>query len=284
MAVAEKKFTKKAETEAPRTLRYQLVETQERAKGRDKDTGEMVENPYPPIFIAPSSGVARDPKTGMHRSWRYIFGYNTIWVDEQIPEPTTNQLYNAKNDLIFTKGFLTVQSNDKAKVMAMEIQDGFEGNEDPLEDTPKIFRLLDGVKDREKVRNSADEAFEAESAARSAELDEMLPVAVFFGISVDDGDESRIRTEFILKARSNPSAFLRQFVNPKNKIQFVMTKALQKNLISTSIVPNNVVLVETGKALFDVKADQDVAEQIATLVMQNHEVATKLFNQLQKLV
>lgn len=283
MAVAEKKITKKA-VEAPRTLHYQLVETQEKAKGRDKDTGEMTENPFPPLYIAPNAGVARDPKTGMHRSWRYIFGYNTIWVDEQEPTPTTNQLYNAKNDLIFRQGLLSVQSNDTVKVMALEIQDGFEGNDNPLEDTPKTFRLIDGVKDREKMRNSADEAFEAESAARTAELEEMLPVAVFFGISVDDGDESRIRTEFILKARSNPSAFLRQFVNPKNKIQFVMTKALQKNLISTDVVPNNVVLVETGKVLFDVKADQDIAEQIATLVMQNHDVATRLYNQLQKLV
>lgn len=282
-AVAEKKFTKKA-VEAPKTLRYQLVETQEKAKGRDKDTGEMLENPYPPYYIAPNAGVARDPKSGLHRSWRYIFGYNTIWVDEQVPEPTQAQLFNGKNDLIFLQGFLNVSSQDKAKVMALEVQDGFEGNDNPVDDIPKAFRLLDAGKARESLRNSADEKYEAGKAVREMSLEEMLPVASFFGINVDDEDEYRIRTEFILKAESMPSAVLRQIVNPKNKIQFVATKALQKNIISTNIIPNNVVLVETGKPLFEVKGDGDVAEQIATMVMQNSEPATRLYNQLQKLV
>ena len=279
-AVAEKKISKK-EVAPPKAYSFQLVEVQANAKPVDKDTGEMVENPYPPYFIAPNSGVARDPKTGKQRMWRYVFGLNSIWVDEQ-SEPSKTQLSSGKNDLVFLKGYLTVQAGDTAKYDALTVQDGFEGNKNPLENTPKLFRLIDASKDRAELRNKADEAYEAEKVAREADIEEMLPVADIFDIDVEDGDEYRIRTEFILVAKTNPSAFLRQFVNPKNKIQYVVKKALEKNLIK--VEGNQVIFVETQKALFDVKGDADLAEQVSTLVLQNHEGATKLHSQLQRLV
>lgn len=276
---------KKEGVDSLKTYRFQLIKTHEKVKPRDRDTGEMLENPYPPIYIAANSGVAYDAETDQVRRWRYLYGYPSIWEDEQTnPEPSPQQLAHERNDIIFRQGFLTVRGNDKAKIQALKVQDAFEGNENPLEDKPRIYRLLDENLELNKIRSSADAAYEAETEARNSSLEDMLPIASVFGIDVTNPEENadKIRTAFILRAKSDPQAFLKQVVNPRNTIVFKFRQAFQKNILS--VVEGKVIMVDTQRVLFEVNPDKDAAEQAASSVLAREDKAEKAYEQIGRLL
>lgn len=258
--------------------RFKLINQYDLIKPKDADTGQIVDNPYPPIYIATNEGVAKDAK-GEYRQWRYLFGYKTIWVDEQTkPVPTKNQINSEKNDIIFKGGFLRVKKDDTAKIQALMLNDAFEGNEDPVNDIPKVYELIDDTAAARKLRSLADVAFEAESEARSCSVEEMLPIAQLYGIDTTQ-DEDMIRTAFIFQAKQNPAKFLENVANPKFKVKYTVTEALKAGLIS--VTDNKIVYMESGKPLFEVNGNGDVAEQIAIMVVKNDDVAVKLVEQLE---
>lgn len=263
--------------------RFQLIETYEKLKPVDSKTGTVGDNLYPPIKMVPNAGVAFH--NGEMRRWRYVYGYPTIWVDEQdTPEPSMQQLIDQRNDLNFREGNLFVQGADKAKMMALLIQDEYEGQKNPVNNLPKTFRLINETDALNVQAQAADKAFEAESAARNASIDELLPIALLFGINIDNHIEREelIKKEVILKARQLPDAFLQNYVSPKTKIKYLVTKAITQNIISGST--GQIVMVDTGKILFDIDINRDIAEQVSSLVMANDEQASLLYTQLQKVL
>jgi len=147
-----------------------------------------------------------------------------------------------------------------------------------------VFRLIKEGETLVKASEINDQAFEAETAARNASIEELLPVAMLFGINVDNAEKrgEQIKKEVILKARQLPDAFLANFVSPKTSIKYLVTKALNKNIISGA--SGQLIMVETEKVLFPVNKDSDIAEQVATLVMGNDEQASLLYTQLKKVL
>lgn len=275
-ATADQKYDPK------KRYHFQLTETQEKAKPRDKETGEMMDNPFPHIFMIANDGVGINPKNGDMERWRYIFGYNSIWITDQTkPEPGKQQLENPKNFIEFKKGSLFVMGTNTALLDTMHIQDIFEGVESPVNPVPPKYKLVDENKSRKLVRDQADLSYEAEKAARETEFEELLPIAMLFGIDIDNPEENeeRIRTEMIFKAKQSPDVFSKQFVNPKTKFKYHIVQAMRKGLISDSIIPGKMCLVDTQKPFFDAK-EGDVAEQFAGLLMIRHEGATKLYDQI----
>lgn len=270
-----------------RRYHFQLTETQEQGKPRDKETGEMLDNPYPPIYLGLNSGVGVHPTTNEIENWRYVFGYSSIWVkDQEKPSPSAAQLANPKNYIEFRNGSLFVSGSNSALLDALFIQDICEGNKNQVVDgTPAKFRVVDPDKARKLIRTQADVAFEAEKAAREATFEEMLPCAMVFGIDIDgpEENEERIRTEFIMKAKQSPDAFTKQFTNPKNKFKYNVTMALNTGLISASIIQGKMVLVDTQKPYFDVK-EGDLAEQFAKLLMERNDKANELYEQIKLLL
>lgn len=265
-----------------RRYQFQLVNADETAKPRDWKTGEVMDNPYPPTFLWMNEGVAYNPQSKEIEPWRYIFGYQSIWVkDQQKPEPTKAQLENPKNYIEFNNGSLFVSGSNKALMDAMMIQDHREGVENPVNVVPPVYRLIDAEKDRQIQASRAKQAFEAERAAWEASLEEMLPVALHFGIDIDSPEENeeRIRHEFVMRAKQNPVGFMNQFGNPKAKYKYNITMALRQNIISTAVIPGKMVLVDTGKAYFDVKGG-DQAEQFAVLLLSHNQDAVKLYDQI----
>lgn len=259
-------------------LRFKLIQDFDLIKPRDASTGMIVDNPYPPTRIIASQGVAKDAK-GEYRQWRYIFGYKSVWTDEQIkPVPTSNQLNSEKNDIIFKNGYLNVKKADVALIQALMLNDAFDGNEDAVNDVPKVFELIDDNASARRLRSLADISFEAESEARTCSYEQMLPIAQLYGIDTTDNEET-IRTQFIFQAKQNPAKFLENVANPKFKIKFTVTEAIKKGLIS--VTDGKLVYMESGKPLFDINGDGDVAEQIAKMVILNNDIAVKLIEQLE---
>lgn len=276
---------------------FQLLKTHDKAKPRDPNTNEITGSPYQPFWAAINSGTAWDadytptvngvPKKGVNpgavRRWRYLYNYPTIWVDEQVdPEPTKEDLAAPENDLIFRQGMLRVFGHETCKLQALKLNNGFKDCERPLKNVPKDYELINQDKIDKEVLQTLDDAFEAETAARKATLDEMYAVAYFFGIDLGRSDDA-IRKDFIAKARQNPAVFNKQFVNPKNKYKYTFLSAIAENIISGDQIPGKLVMVETGAHLFDLKTG-DYAEELANMCMANQTNAMNLYNRLDKML
>lgn len=268
---------------------FQLIKTHEKAKPKD-DNGQLVGSPYQPFYGIVNSGTAWDadftPKNsktkGASRRWRFLANYPTIWVDEQIdPEPSKEDLADPQNDLIFRNGVLRIFGHQATKLQALKLNNAFQDCTRPLKSVVKEYVLLDQDKIDKEVLQALDDSFEAEKAAREASLEEMYATAYYFGIDLTKSDDA-IRKAFISTARAKPSVFNREFVNPKNKYKYTFLEALADNLISSTVIPGKIVFVETGAVLFDLNT-QDVAEELATMVVGNYEKAVNLLNKIKKI-
>lgn len=279
-------FGKKIIEQEPKYYTFQLVQEIETAKPRDAKNNEPAQHPYPPLYLAPNEGRAINPKTGEIEHWRFLADYGSIWVkDQDKPKPTLNQLANERNIIQFNEGFLRVSSKEKAKLEALKVQDAFEGNENPLQEgAVKVWRLVDADKEESKLRSLADEAFEAEKTAREATLEEMLPLAMIYGIDVKNPEErkEKIRTQFIMRAKANPASFNREFVNPRNQAKYVVTKAIQDGRVSYTNIQGQLTFVDTGEIILPVNSEGDVPDQVASLALAGDERAKKLVDQLSR--
>ena len=263
---------------------FQLIKSYENITPRDKETNELSANPYPSIYWLANEGVALDSETGKQRKWRYIFGYPSIWEDEQTPTPSKNQIADAKNCIEFKKGILIVRGNNQSLLQAIMVQDSFEGNEIPLSNVPKVFRQLDETATLEKEGEGLDSEYEAMKFANESSISEMLPIAMALGIDISNSDEDmpQIKIKFKKAAKSNPTAFLKQTLNPKNQALYIFNKALQMGVISGSVKEHELVMVDTGVSLFPINSFKDISEQLAIMVMSNDEKANKLYEQLKR--
>jgi len=255
-------------------------------KPKDKLSGEVLDNPYPSIYIAPNAGVAFNKERGEQEAWRFLHGYNSIWEkDQESPKPTKQRLMNVdgKNDIIFTQGYIKIKANEEAKFDALMVQDICEDNENKLNDVPVKYRLIDESKAMLAVRQKADDDYLAEKTAREASLEEMLPIAMVFGIDVSNVDEQEdnIRTQFILKSKTNSSTFLSVFNDPRNKIKYLVTKALSKGVI---ILDEGILkFKDTDVAISPVDPQSDIPEQISALAMSGDSKAKKLYDALKNM-
>lgn len=173
-------------------------------------------------------------------------------------------------------------AHETAKYEALTVQDIYDGIGDrQINEVPFKYTLVDPAKEQTKLRNAADEAFEAEKLAREASTEEMLGVAMAFGIDVQNSDmeEDSIRTKFILKAKSEPKLFMRVFNDPRVKIKFLVTKYLSEGLITVM----EGVLSYNGNGMLAVRMDADIAEQVATMALEGEEKAIQLYETLKSL-
>jgi len=271
---------------------FQLLKEHHRSKPITSKFGEAggeIESPYQPYYGAVNSGLAWDPEyvpkgkttKGGTRRWRFLYGYPSIWVDEQVdPEPSKEDLISDRNDLKFRNGVLRVFGHEQTKLQALMLNDAFSGCVRKLKNIPAEYQLLDQDKIDKEVLEAIDDAFEAEKAAREATIEEMYAVGMFFGLDMTKSDDA-IRKQFIVKARTNPSLFNREFLNPKNKYKYFFKIAVDDNYISGTMVPGKLQLVEANTPILDLKTE-DVAEECAMLAMGNDSKALALYDKLVK--
>lgn len=256
-----------------------LTDTYEKYKPKDPDTGRSPYDPYPPFYKLASEGITIDEETGKNRRWRCLKGIDSIWVDDQDGlEPN----YDDYEDLIFVYGKLLVKGWEKNKLSALMNQDGFEAKKYKKANSKTIYRLVDEEKELESVLDSFEVEFEALKTAKECSLEEMLAFAYALGINTAQ-NEKKVRSEFIAKAKSNPRYFLKYFVDPKNQISYLVHKALTEGIISDSAVTGKLVWSESRKVIMDAPKGSDIPQDVAKLVMQGNEEATRLVEQLKKM-
>jgi len=260
--------------------KFVLCQSYERYKPIDKDSGFMSTSPYPPKYQLPSEGVTLDDETKRMRRWRCLRGIDTIWVDEQ--DGMEPQGFEDYEMVEFTYGKLNVRAFDKNKLAVLFNHDGFEGKKNRRNDVSPVYRLIDEQKDLNNQLDHLDLEYEALKTANECSDEEMIPFAWSLGISVNQSAKA-IRRDFIGKAKSNPSYFVKYFVDPKNKIAFTVYEAIQKGIITDSGVEGKLIWSESKKVIMDAPKGSDIAKDVATLVMKGDVTATDLVEQLKKM-
>lgn len=183
------------------------------------------------------------------RTIRFIWGLQTIFVDEQEPNGriiSTQVLENYMNRdaLLLVDGEIKVPSADSVRILFLNCMNQCQnqhflaqryGNAKPF------YRLVDfGYIDREKAKlgELKDKAYRLATDAR---VSEMIPHAKYLGISfvIDETSEDRdmgsVRFDYKEYALQKPQHFIDTFADPKLKVRY----QIQELLNQAQIVVNN---------------------------------------------
>jgi len=170
------------------------------------------------VHMIQSKGITIfDEEIGQIREMRYCPNEPSIWRDEQSD--------NARKEaVVFRNGNLIVP---KTKPNLMEYLDRHPGNQS---NGGSIFKLVDNTRDAEINLDKEFSISEAIIAVRDKSIDDLLPVAIYFGMDIDRS-VSEIRFDLLQRAKKDPSAFLSAFDSP-----IVKVRALVKQCQSYQIV------------------------------------------------
>lgn len=284
---------KKAVTDIDKMFEFELIKTYElykpdvvvlTGKNSEKSIGRS-DSVYPPMIGIPNCGLAYDESKGIQRAWRFVSTENSIWIDEQrdlSPAEEATILSLQENQLEFIHGKLFVRGVERSKIDALMIQDLFEDKKVKLRNTPSLFRLLNPDAILKATQAILDQAFEAESVARSSSAEEMYEFSHVLGISLDQSDEA-IRKDFILRAKANSEYFLKHFVNPKNRYSYAFAQAIKDGVIKVNKDSGRLLWAESGSDILEINPLGNVADQLASMALAKDEKALSLFAQIMKM-
>jgi len=181
------------------------------------------------VHMIQSKGITIfDEESGQVREMRYCPNEPSIWRDEQSDSAR-------KEAVVFRNGNLIVP---RTKPNLMEYLDRHPGNQ---ANGGNNFKMVDNKKDAQINLEKEFSVSEAIIAVRDKSIEELLPVAIYFGMNIDR-NASEIRFDLLQRAKKNPSEFLGAFDSP-----IVKVRALVKQCQSYQII----ALKEDGAYWFD---------------------------------
>lgn len=281
------------DTDLDRVFEFELVKTHDiykpevvliTGKHSEKSVGKS-DSVYPPMVAIPNAGLAYDEENNKQRAWRFISTENSIWIDEQrdlSKDEEGNILSLPENQLEFVDGMLRVRGVEKNKIAALMIQDLFEGKKVKLRQQPPLFRLLNPDAILKATQDILDKSYEAEKAAREANLEQMYEFASVLGIKMTQSDDG-IRKDFIVRAKANPDYFLKHFVNPKNKYIYSFSQAIKDGLLIVNKDSGKLLWKESGQDIVSVNAYGDVSDELAKRAVEGETTVLGLFETLSKM-
>lgn len=193
-------------------------------------------------FMLMQSGVTiYDEERDAIREIRYCERENSIFRDEQ-------QDNSVKTPVIFRMGRLFVPKDKPNLMNFLTVHPENKAN------GGKLFELVDKVK---KVEVDIDKEFlvnDAINLLRTKELDELLAVALAYGMNVDR-PIAEVKHDLLLKAKSNPKVFIESFDNPVVSMKSMVKQAGDYQIIK--LAQDGVKWFDTNKLIISVPAGQD---------------------------
>ena len=153
-------------------------------------------------FMIQQRGITvYDKETDSVRQMRYCPNENSIWVDEQSE--------NAKKEaVIFRNGNLMVPKEKP------NLRKFLEHHPQNIANGGKTFRLVNESKKAEDVLKKEFSQVEAIAAVRDKDIQELLPVAIYYGLNIDR-NTTDIRFDLLKIAKSKPAEFIQAFDSPQ---------------------------------------------------------------------
>lgn len=151
------------------------------------------------------------------RQIRYCPNENSIWVDEQSD--------NAKKEaVVFRDGKLVVP---KEKPNLKHFLDTHPQN---MANGGNSFRIMDETKKAQDILDTEFSQIDAIAAVRDKDIQELLPVAIFYGVNIDRSTAD-IRFDLLKIAKKSPGSFLQAFDSPQVVARSVIRQAADYQII-----------------------------------------------------
>lgn len=194
------------------------------------------------VFMLMQSGITvYDKDSDRIREIRYCENENSIFKDEQSEA-------SVKSPVVFRMGRLFVPKEQPNLRRFLEVHPGNKSNGGSL---------FEEVNKEAKAEVKMQDEFlvvDAVSLIRTKELDDLLAVAIAFGMDIDR-PVTEIKHDLLLKAKSNPKVFIDSFDNP-----VVAMKAKVKQAVSMQIIKADADAIrwfDTNKVIVSVPPGQD---------------------------
>ncbi len=120
---------------------------------------------------------------------------------------------------------------------------------------------------------------DAISMVRDKSIDELLPVAIYFGFSITS-TASDIRFNLLQKAKKNPTEFIQAFDSPQVQVRSVVQQAKEYQFIKCT--PSAVNWFDSNQLIVSVPAGMDPVD-VATRFCMTEKGAAVLSNLEEKL-
>lgn len=215
---------------------------------------------YPENYLLKNTDIIYDEHTGTERNIRYLEGVSTIWEEEQ------NHLSDAKKnqrpDIRFVKGFLRVPSNKPSLYEFLTNSNMFDKKTNRMSGSRAIYTMLDFEAQEEKEIVKTERRMEAMKIAMDSPDEVMIPHAKYLGVKFVNSygverSNRAIKMDYIGVADRNPETFIKTYNNPLVKVQYLVSKAIQTNIIDISSMKGQASWGDTKKFIAQIPDNKD---------------------------
>ena len=175
------------------------------------------------------------------RAIRYCPNEPSIYVDEQSSNAR-------RTHIIFVDKLLGVPPNQPN---LQEYLDAHPGN---IKNGGSLFFEINNEKKTDTLLQDEFIIHDAISLIREKSIDDLIPVILYLGISLDQRNQE-IRRELLIEAKSNPQAFIELFDNPLVKMRASITLATSNNILK--INQDGVFWADSGRLILATPVGQD---------------------------
>jgi hypothetical protein len=198
-----------------------------------------------------------DAETDQVRSIRYCPNEPSVYADKQAKE-------SIREHIIFRDSLLAVEAN---RSNLQDYLDMHPGN------TKNGGNLFQEVNTEVKADTELANEFllhDAVGLVRDKSIDELLPVAMYLGINIEQKN-SEIKRELLLTAKANPKAFIEMFDNPVVRVRSIVKQAIDYNILKTST--DAVMWADNSRMIVALPMGQDPEDVMSRFLLQDKGAA-----------
>ena len=194
------------------------------------------------VTMLPQKGVTvYDPEDDAVREIRYCPNEQSIWADEQGDKARKEAVVFRDKRL-----FVAKEKPNLRKFMDVHPLNAANGG--------NLFRQVDKKRDAEKELEQEFLLNDAISMVRDKSIEELLPVALFFGFNVNS-PTSEIRFNLLNVAKRKPGEFIQSFDNPQVQARSIVKQAGDYQFIN--LKDNGVYWFDSNSLIVSVPVGQD---------------------------
>lgn len=185
-----------------------------------------------------------DDETGRVRQLRYSPNEMSVWVDEQSENTIREQI-------VFVEGNLSVPYTKPNLIEYLTKHPDNKAN------GGKVFNLVDSTKKADMELDTEFEILDAVSMIRDKSIEDLLPAAMYLGISTSQSN-MEIKRELLLKAKANPKGFIQLFDNPVVKVKSTIMSAIDFQILKSAT--DGMKWYDTNKLIVSTPAGQNTVD------------------------
>jgi len=194
------------------------------------------------VTMLPQKGVTvYDPEDDAVREIRYCPNEQSIWADEQGDKARKEAVVFRDKRL-----FVAKEKPNLRKFMDVHPMNAANGG--------NLFRQVDKKRDAEKELEQEFLLNDAISMVRDKSIEELLPVALFFGFNVNS-PTSEIRFNLLNVAKRKPGEFIQSFDNPQVQARSIVKQAGDYQFIN--LKSDGVYWFDSNSLIVSVPVGQD---------------------------